>query len=140
VGPVSLYCRGLGGECEDGYGTLRGESGSTCDITILFVATPGQVVGLSDGQQVEQFTTTPAEGAGELAVRPARSRCTGQDRMVKTGSRGRSAPPQLAPPRGLLARLSYDLMGNKAMAHLVEQSCKLVPRSYCTGVATSCSI
>ena len=37
MGPASLYCRGLGGECEDGYGTLRGESGSTCDITILLI-------------------------------------------------------------------------------------------------------
>ena len=39
MGPVSLYCRGWGGECEDGYGTLRGESGSTCDITILMMGT-----------------------------------------------------------------------------------------------------
>ena len=39
MGSVSLYCRGLGGECEDGYGTLRGESGSTCDITILMMGT-----------------------------------------------------------------------------------------------------
>jgi len=39
MGPVSLYCRGLGGECEDGYDTLRGESGSTCDITILMKGT-----------------------------------------------------------------------------------------------------
>ena len=39
MGSVSLYCRGLGGECEDGYGTLRGESGSTCDITILIKGT-----------------------------------------------------------------------------------------------------
>ena len=39
VGPVFLYCRGLRGECEDGYGTLRGESGSTRGITILMMGT-----------------------------------------------------------------------------------------------------
>ena len=39
MGPVSLYCRGLGEEREEGCGTLRGESGSTCDITILMTGT-----------------------------------------------------------------------------------------------------
>jgi hypothetical protein len=64
MGSVSLYCRGLGGECEDGYGTLRGESGSTCDITILMMGTRESVapLGLSHGGGGS------GEGGGILAV------------------------------------------------------------------------
>jgi len=65
MGPVSLYCRGLGGECEEGYGTLRGESGSTCDITILMKGTRESVapLGLPHGDGVV-YNLAPARTTG----------------------------------------------------------------------------
>jgi len=66
MGPVSLYFRGLGGECEDGYGTLRGESGSTCDITILMMGTRESVapLGLSRRVEYKGFRRENEEGCG----------------------------------------------------------------------------
>jgi len=34
MGSVSLYCTGLGGECEGGCGTSGHEKGSVCDTSV----------------------------------------------------------------------------------------------------------